>query len=529
MKDYLEIVLNKFGPIYKFINLNCSAVYFYAALIVLVAVFDGIIFGYIVPAVARDLFSESEGTIDGTYFVIVVVARALCSIIGVISAQQTQRLCYEAFSQFFWTREFLGPRAALFDRNLKLNTDHANGSARLALVVVNFIRLLSELLLAVLIVVLLVSQIPASVLLLIASLSPLLVLAIFFARSAAKNVGLKLTKAEWRKNALVADALNQKRSIFFTQLAPRLSQIFVNQLSVSSAQRFRQSLIPAIPKMCLELSVAGLVFIIWAFGLEDYFEEEIGLLLGAGVALVRCVPIATKITGSLIFLASEIALVSYFSNCFSEPSIVSEKPNDSERPQAQSYDPNAEKGLQKTWSVTTRKELMDAINSLLLFSDGNTGLLVALKGKSGWGKSLVLQELARNWSLRGRSVIYVSKQDGFLGIAPALNRLPLLLSVDISRCMPIFNSVYTKVRAQVGSHGVSTLSDGETAICLLARSLANSPSILLIDELFSSIDVEMRFEIRRELADFAKARCFFVIEVLHGSQDADAFIYCVSD
>lgn len=520
-------VLNSFGCIHKFINANCPIVYFYATLVTLVAIFDGVIFGYLVPVIARDLFSDSAESFDDAYLVLMVVARALCSIIGVISTQQTQRLCYEEFSRFFWLREFSGVRKGVFDKNLKLNTDHANGSARLALVVVNFIRLCSEFLLAIILVSFFASQLPTPLLIIIACFSPFLLIVVIVSRSATRKIGVRLTKAEWRKNALVADALNQKRSIYFNQLTSKLSRIFNNLLIVSSAYRFIQSLIPVVPRLFLELTVAGIVLIIWVMDLGELLKDEIGLIVGASVALIRFVPLATKLTGSLIFLASETALVGYFSNCVSEHSTSSKKCVYSNGRQAQSDEVQPRPAFQKKHSVDTRAELINLLNFLMRSSAGKTGLSVALKGKSGWGKSLVLQNLAIGWADEpGLKVNYVAKQDGFLQVAPALNSLPLSLGEEFNDTMPVFGSAYVRVRKQLGVRGSATLSDGETAICLLARSLVGSPNILLVDELFSSIDIDLRSEIRRELVAWIKLRSVFLIEVLHGSQEADVFVCC---
>ena len=67
------------------------------------------------------------------------------------------------------------------------------------------------------------------------------------------------------------------------------------------------------------------------------------------------------------------------------------------------------------------------------------------------------------------------------------------------------------------------LSGGQQQRIALARALAPSPSILLMDEPFSSLDVDLRRELAIEIRDILKSRGITAIMVTHDQEEAFAF------
>ena len=66
------------------------------------------------------------------------------------------------------------------------------------------------------------------------------------------------------------------------------------------------------------------------------------------------------------------------------------------------------------------------------------------------------------------------------------------------------------------------LSGGEQQRLALARAIVAAPRLLLLDEPFSSLDAELREELRREVADLQQSLGVTMIVVTHDSEDARA-------
>ena len=73
-----------------------------------------------------------------------------------------------------------------------------------------------------------------------------------------------------------------------------------------------------------------------------------------------------------------------------------------------------------------------------------------------------------------------------------------------------------------GSRDPDTLSGGQKARVALQRVLVSRPRLLLLDEPFSKLDMELRAQMRRLVFDRARAARLPVILVTHDASDAEA-------
>jgi iron(III) transport system ATP-binding protein len=69
---------------------------------------------------------------------------------------------------------------------------------------------------------------------------------------------------------------------------------------------------------------------------------------------------------------------------------------------------------------------------------------------------------------------------------------------------------------------VDELSGGQAQRVALVRALAPSPSVLLLDEPFSALDVDLRQRLAREVADLLRDRGVAAVHVTHDPAEAMA-------
>jgi len=68
---------------------------------------------------------------------------------------------------------------------------------------------------------------------------------------------------------------------------------------------------------------------------------------------------------------------------------------------------------------------------------------------------------------------------------------------------------------------VSTLSGGETRRVALARAIAPSPAVLLLDEPLTGLEEDFRYSLARELADILRSTGITVVVVTHDHREAE--------
>ena len=173
--------------------------------------------------------------------------------------------------------------------------------------------------------------------------------------------------------------------------------------------------------------------------------------------------------------------------------------------------------------------------------------ITVLSGPSGSGKSLSLHAVAgtvrpERGTITCGGVVYVDtargvhlrSQDRRLGMvyqhAALLDHRSPVENVALavregdraSKRVAAFGMLH-----QVGAHALvdaktRSLSGGERQRVALARALAGKPSVLLLDEPFSSLDAESREQMRSLLRTLVTERQVIALVVTHDQADVDA-------
>ena len=98
-------------------------------------------------------------------------------------------------------------------------------------------------------------------------------------------------------------------------------------------------------------------------------------------------------------------------------------------------------------------------------------------------------------------------------------------SARVARLLPTIESFSAGFDTIIGERGVR-LSGGQKQRTALARALIKNPPILILDDAFSSIDVETEEEILRELKQYARGRTTLLISHrISTVREADLIVY----
>jgi ATP-binding cassette subfamily B protein len=95
----------------------------------------------------------------------------------------------------------------------------------------------------------------------------------------------------------------------------------------------------------------------------------------------------------------------------------------------------------------------------------------------------------------------------------------------VAQLLPTIRSFSAQFDTVIGERGVR-LSGGQKQRTALARAIIKNPPILILDDAFSSVDVETEEEILRELKQFMKGRTTLLISHrISTVRDADMIVY----
>lgn len=171
---------------------------------------------------------------------------------------------------------------------------------------------------------------------------------------------------------------------------------------------------------------------------------------------------------------------------------------------------------------------------------------LAILGESGCGKSTLLHIIygllhVENGSifwndekLKGPKHTLIPGEASMKLVAQELNVMPFTtVKENIAEHLPRLhhqeeaNRVTKLLKVvdllQVADRKVKTLSGGQKQRVALAKALANTPKLLLLDEPFSSIDTFRKNKLRRDLFQYLKEENISCITATHDAEEALSF------
>ena len=174
----------------------------------------------------------------------------------------------------------------------------------------------------------------------------------------------------------------------------------------------------------------------------------------------------------------------------------------------------------------------------ILFNELNINLekgeILAIIGPSGCGKTTLLrcicglEELdSGKILLNGDDITKIPAEERGIGL---LFQKPVLyphLTVSGNLSLASFNN-HDKALVEVGlpnfeDRDVDTLSGGEGQRVALARALLANPNVLLLDEPFSALDLDMSIKLINDVRALLKDRSCPAILVTHNIEEAKLF------
>lgn len=172
--------------------------------------------------------------------------------------------------------------------------------------------------------------------------------------------------------------------------------------------------------------------------------------------------------------------------------------------------------------------------------DLKRGCITAILGPSGAGKSTLLRAIAGFQPLAGGRIEQRGQILSSAGqtVPPELRRMGIVVqNLALFPHLTAFQNVAfgltAKDRKDAAMHWLHKigladraaaypheLSGGEQQRIALARALAPEPSVILLDEAFSSLDPQLRRSLRRETETLLRESCAAVLMVTHDPDEA---------
>lgn len=162
------------------------------------------------------------------------------------------------------------------------------------------------------------------------------------------------------------------------------------------------------------------------------------------------------------------------------------------------------------------------------------GEIVALLGPSGCGKSTLLRMIAGLESVDDGEIIHSNEGRQSIGYVFQKPILYPHLDVEGNVALGLESKLSRKERKQIiqdelrlvglggfSSRKVEKLSGGEAQRVAVVRALLNQPSLLLLDEPFSALDIASRRKIAQDTRVILRSKNIAAIHVTHDPEEAE--------
>ena len=162
------------------------------------------------------------------------------------------------------------------------------------------------------------------------------------------------------------------------------------------------------------------------------------------------------------------------------------------------------------------------------------GEIVALLGPSGCGKSTLLRMIAGLESVEDGEIIHSNEGRQSIGYEFQKPILYPHLDVEGNVALGLESKLSRKERKQIiqdelrlvglggfSSRKVEKLSGGEAQRVAVVRALLNQPSLLLLDEPFSALDIASRRKIAQDTRVILRSKNIAAIHVTHDPEEAE--------
>ena len=194
--------------------------------------------------------------------------------------------------------------------------------------------------------------------------------------------------------------------------------------------------------------------------------------------------------------------------------------------------------MKDSTSILQLKNLSKTFDSKTVFQqlslEVSDNEIVALIGPSGCGKSTLLRMIADLESVDTGSIRFSDTTEGTIGyvfqkpiLYPHLNvegNIALGFGQKVAksqRKVTIAKELELVGLGGFSSRKVDSLSGGEAQRVSVVRALLNQPTLLLLDEPFSALDIPTRRKIAQDTRNILKAKKMSAIHVTHDPQEAE--------